>query len=76
MRTLVTGVSGYVGAALAPRLREPRVRPWVFLASTMALGLALRIALGAARAAPARGGEGGAIPEVYEAEVRNEDSRQ
>jgi O-antigen/teichoic acid export membrane protein len=45
------------------------------LARPRELGARLRVALGAARAAPAPGGEGGAIPEVYEAEVRNEDSR-
>jgi O-antigen/teichoic acid export membrane protein len=35
----------------------------------------LRVALGGARTAPAGAGESRAIPEVYEAEVRDEDSR-
>jgi hypothetical protein len=38
-----------IGAWLAPRLRAPAVRPWVFAAATLALGLALRLALGSAR---------------------------
>jgi hypothetical protein len=37
------------GVALAPRLRDRRLAPWVFAAATLALGLALRVALGAAR---------------------------
>jgi hypothetical protein len=37
------------GVWLAPRLRAAAVRPWVFAASTLALGLALRVALGSAR---------------------------
>ena len=38
------------GASLAPRLRSPAVRPWAFAGCTLALGLALRLALGSARA--------------------------
>jgi methylthioxylose transferase len=38
-----------VGVWLAPRLRVHTVRPWVFAAATLALGLALRLALGSAR---------------------------
>lgn len=38
-----------VGASLAPRLRSIAIRPWAFVAWTLALGLALRLALGAAR---------------------------
>jgi methylthioxylose transferase len=34
---------------LSPRLRRPAVRPWLFAASALALGLALRLALGTAR---------------------------
>jgi methylthioxylose transferase len=37
------------GVWLAPRLRAPAVRPSVFAAATLALGLALRLALGSAR---------------------------
>jgi methylthioxylose transferase len=37
------------GVWLAPRLRVPAVRPWVFAAATLALGLGLRLALGSAR---------------------------
>jgi hypothetical protein len=37
-----------VGVALAPRACDARVRPWVFAASMLLLGLALRVALGAA----------------------------
>ena len=35
-----------IGVWLAPRLRVHTVRPWVFAAATLALGLALRLALG------------------------------
>jgi methylthioxylose transferase len=38
-----------IGVWLAPRLRAPAVRPWGFAAATLALGLALRLALGSAR---------------------------
>jgi methylthioxylose transferase len=37
-----------VGVALAPRACDARVRPWVFAASTLLFGLALRVALGVA----------------------------
>src|ERR671915_1856234 len=37
------------GVWVAPRLRAPAVRPWAFAAATLALGLALRLALGSAR---------------------------
>jgi len=37
------------GVAFAPRLREPAVPVWAFLAATLALGLGLRVGLGAAR---------------------------
>jgi hypothetical protein len=40
------------GVALAPRLRAPTVRPLVFAAATLGLGLALRISLGTARRGP------------------------
>src|SRR5919106_6038400 len=39
-----------LGVWLAPRLRAPAVRPWVFALSALTLGLALRMALGSARA--------------------------
>lgn len=39
-----------LGASFAPRLRSPAVRPLAFAALTLALGLALRLALGSARA--------------------------
>jgi hypothetical protein len=57
------------GAWLAPRLRAPAVRPWVFAAATLALGLALRLALGSAR-----GGVEGlwAVYEVGNHEAANE----
>jgi hypothetical protein len=45
------------------------------LARPRELAARLRLVLSAARAAPAGAGEAGAIPEVYEAEVRDEDSR-
>src|ERR687895_2614539 len=38
------------GLWVAPRLRAPAVRPWAFAAATLALGLALRLVLGSARA--------------------------
>src|ERR687896_1246766 len=38
-----------LGVWLAPRLRAPAVRPWAFALSALALGLALRLALGSAR---------------------------
>jgi methylthioxylose transferase len=50
-----------VGVWLAPRLRAPAVRPWVFAGATLVLGLALRLALGSAR-----GGVDG-VWAVYEA---------
>jgi hypothetical protein len=40
------------GAAFAPRLRAPTVRPLTFAAATLLLGLVLRIALGTARGGP------------------------
>ena len=57
------------GVWLAPRLRAPAVRPWVFAAATLALGLALRLALGSAR-----GGVDGlwAVYEVGNNEAANE----
>src|SRR5918996_1536435 len=57
------------GVWLAPRLRAPAVRPWVFAAATLALGLALRPALGSAR-----GGVDGlwAVYEVGNNEAANE----
>ena len=39
-----------LGVWLAPRLHAPAVRPWVFALSALTLGLALRLALGSARA--------------------------
>jgi O-antigen/teichoic acid export membrane protein len=45
------------------------------LARPRELAARLRLALTAARAAPAGASEAGTIPEVYEAEVRDEDSR-
>ena len=39
-----------LGVWLAPRLHAPAVRPWVFALSALTLGLALRMALGSARA--------------------------
>src|ERR687895_167985 len=39
-----------LGVWLAPRLRAPAVRPWVFAGAALVLGLALRLALGSARA--------------------------
>jgi hypothetical protein len=56
------------GVLLAPRLRAPAVRPWVFAAATLALGLALRLALGSAR-----GGVDG-LWAVYEVGNREADS--
>ncbi len=41
------------GVAFAPRLRSPALRPWQFAVVTLALGLALRVALGSARGGPA-----------------------
>src|ERR687896_32958 len=38
-----------LGVWLAARLRAPAVRPWVFAAAALTLGLALRVALGSAR---------------------------
>src|ERR671915_479701 len=57
------------GVWVAPRLRAPAVRPWVFAAATLALGLALRLALGSAR-----GGVEGlwAVYEVGNHEAANE----
>jgi hypothetical protein len=37
------------GVTLTPRLLRPSVRPWVFAATTLGFGLALRVALGGAR---------------------------
>jgi hypothetical protein len=37
------------GVTLAPRLLRSSVRPWAFAAATLGFGLALRVALGAAR---------------------------
>jgi methylthioxylose transferase len=57
------------GVWLAPQLRAPAVRPWVFAAATLALGLALRLALGSARG----GGDGlWAVYEVGNNEAANE----
>ncbi len=38
--------------AVAPRLRAPALRPWAFALATLALGLALRVALGTVRRGP------------------------
>jgi hypothetical protein len=46
---LVAAVLLLAGLAVAPRLLDERVRPWAFGAAALALGLTLRVALGAAR---------------------------
>jgi methylthioxylose transferase len=58
-----------LGVWLAPRLRALAVRPWVFAVAALALGLALRLALGSAR-----GGVEGlwAVYEVGNHEAANE----
>src|SRR5918999_3847660 len=58
-----------LGVWLAPRLRAPAVRPWVFAGAALVLGLALRLALGSAR-----GGVDGlwAIYEIGNHEAANE----
>jgi methylthioxylose transferase len=58
-----------IGVWLAPRLRATAVRPWAFAGSALALGLALRLALGSAR-----GGVDGlwAVYEVGNHEAANE----
>ena len=58
-----------IGVWLAPRLRATAIRPWAFAGSALALGLALRLALGSAR-----GGVDGlwAVYEVGNHEAPNE----
>jgi methylthioxylose transferase len=58
-----------IGVWLAPRLRSAAVRPWAFAAAALALGLALRLALGGAR----RGVDGlSAVYELGNHEAANE----
>ena len=58
-----------LGVWLAPRLRAPALRPWVFAGAALVLGLALRLALGSAR-----GGVDGlwAVYEIGNHEAANE----